>query len=141
MYQAMGMFDERLFKVYIKTHVIEKNDYNINITYHIISRVISFFIPVWISLDWAQTEISSKWQGRRLGLLGGAVAPPKVRLAPPKDRSAPPPPHSPVWVFSFEKLRKSVIQYKHIDKKNNDYEKNSKLKKIYIKFDEKIKSK
>ena len=44
---------------------------------------------------------------------GGRLPLPRTGLPPPRISL----PHSPVWVFSFEKLRKSAIQYKHIDKK------------------------
>ena len=83
--------------------------------------------------------------GTPFGPVGGGGRPPQGAACPPQGSVCPtPPPHSPVWVFSFEKLRKSAIYiYVDINKltKNNDYEKYSKLKKIYIKFDEKIKRK
>ena len=54
-------------------------------------------------------------QGRHLALLGGAVAPPKVRLAPPKDRFAPPPHLSADFpFFLIRKLCKSVLHVKKI---------------------------
>ena len=59
-------------------------------------------------------EGRSQDQGRRLGLLGGRSPPPRTCFPPPKDQSAPPLPHTPVWVFSFEKLCISAIYVLYI---------------------------
>ena len=57
-------------------------------------------------------ETTGAASGTPFGPVGGGVGrlpPPRTGLPPPRIGLPPPPPHSPVWVFSFEKLSKSAI--------------------------------